>query len=63
MGEMHRFFALPESFRDERVLLDSSETRHLRDVLRLNECDNVVVFDVSGNEYSFNVTGIKKNAN
>jgi 16S rRNA (uracil1498-N3)-methyltransferase len=58
---MHRFFALPESFRDERVLLDSSETRHLRDVLRLNEGDNVVVFDGCGNEYSCTVTGIKKN--
>ena len=61
MGDMHRFFALPESFRDERVLLDSSETRHLRDVLRLNEGDNVVVFDGCGGEYSCTVAEIKKN--
>jgi 16S rRNA (uracil1498-N3)-methyltransferase len=61
MGDLHRFFALPESFRDERVLLDSSETRHLRDVLRLNEGDNVVVFDGCGGEYSCTIAEIKKN--
>jgi 16S rRNA (uracil1498-N3)-methyltransferase len=58
---MHRFFALPESFRDERVLLDSSETRHLRDVLRLALGANVTVFDGCGGEYSCTVVEIKKN--
>jgi 16S rRNA (uracil1498-N3)-methyltransferase len=58
---MHRFFALPESFRDERVLLDSGETRHLRDVLRLTEGANVTVFDGCGSEYSCTVAEIKKN--
>jgi len=58
---MHRFFALPESFRDERVLLDSSETRHLRDVLRLASGANVTVFDGCGGEYSCTVVEIKKN--
>jgi len=57
---MHRFFALPESFRDERVLLDSGETRHLRDVLRLAEGANVTVFDGCGSEYSCTVVEIKK---
>lgn len=57
---MHRFFALPESFRDERVLLDSGETRHLRDVLRLAEGANVTVFDGCGAEYSCTVVEIKK---
>lgn len=58
---MHRFFALPESFRDDRVLLDSAETRHLRDVLRLAGGANVVVFDGCGNEYNCTVVEIKKN--
>ena len=57
---MHRFFALPESFRDERILLDSGETRHLRDVLRLAEGANVTVFDGCGAEYSCTVVEIKK---
>src|SRR3954468_2325633 len=56
----HRFFALPESFRDERVLLDSGETRHLRDVLRLAEGANVNVFDGCGREFSCTVVEIKK---
>lgn len=56
----YRFFALPESFRDERVLLDSGETRHLRDVLRLTEGTNVNVFDGCGREFSCTVVEIKK---
>ena len=56
----YRFFALPESFRDERVLLDSGETRHLRDVLRLTEGANVNVFDGCGREFSCTVVEIKK---
>jgi len=56
----YRFFALPESFRDERVLLDSGETRHLRDVLRLAEGANVNVFDGCGREFSCTVVEIKK---
>jgi 16S rRNA (uracil1498-N3)-methyltransferase len=58
---MHRFFALPESFRDERVLLDAEETHHLRDVIRLTEGANVVVFDGCGGEFNCTVTEIKKN--
>jgi 16S rRNA (uracil1498-N3)-methyltransferase len=58
---MHRFFALPESFREDRVLLDSAETRHLRDVLRLAEGANVVVFDGCGNEFNCTIAEIKKN--
>lgn len=57
---MHRFYAVPESFRDERVLLDSGETRHLRDVLRLTSGANVIVFDGCGGEYSCTVVEIRK---
>ena len=61
MADTYRFFALPESFRDERVLLDAEETHHLRDVLRLNEGANVAVFDGCGSEYSCTVAEVKKN--
>lgn len=61
MADIHRFFALPESFRDDRVLLDSTETHHLRDVLRLAEGANVTVFDGCGGEYGCTVAEIKKN--
>ena len=61
MADTYRFFALPESFRDERVLLDAEETHHLRDVLRLTEGANVTVFDGCGCEFSCTVAEVKKN--
>jgi len=56
----HRFYAMPESFRDDRVLLDRGETRHLRDVLRLDVGANVIVFDGCGREFSCTVTAMRK---
>jgi 16S rRNA (uracil1498-N3)-methyltransferase len=58
---MHRFYAHPSTLHDEHLILDISETRHLRDVLRLADGANVVVFDGQGNEYSCTVAEIKKN--
>jgi len=56
----HRFYAMPESFRDDRVLLDLGETRHLRDVLRLDVGSNVNVFDGCGREFCCTVAEIRK---
>jgi 16S rRNA (uracil1498-N3)-methyltransferase len=58
---MHRFYAHPATLHDEHFVLDIGETRHLRDVLRLTEGANVIVFDGQGNEYACTVTEIKKN--
>ena len=58
---MHRFYANPATLRDEHFVLDIGETRHLRDVLRLSEGANIIVFDGQGNEYECTVTEIKKN--
>ena len=57
---MHRFYTPPDSFHDERVLLNASETRHLRDVLRLGVGSNVNVFDGEGHEFLCTVTLICK---
>jgi 16S rRNA (uracil1498-N3)-methyltransferase len=57
----HRFYAHPATLHDEHFVLDFGETRHLRDVLRLTEGANVVVFDGQGNEYACTVTEIRKN--
>ncbi|HYN84879.1 MAG TPA: 16S rRNA (uracil(1498)-N(3))-methyltransferase [Pyrinomonadaceae bacterium] len=48
-----RFYAPPESFADEgrRVVLSAEETRHLRDVLRVREGEEVGVFDGEGREF------------
>jgi len=57
---MRRFFAPPENFSDERVRLDKDETRHLRDVLRLREGEEVSVFDGEGREYRCTISEIGK---
>ena len=57
---MHRFYTPPDSFHDESVVLNASETRHLRDVLRLGVGSNVNVFDGEGHEFLCTVTLICK---
>jgi 16S rRNA (uracil1498-N3)-methyltransferase len=57
---MRRFYAPPENFHDETVSLNTDETRHLRDVLRLRENETVQVFDGDGREFSCRIEKIKK---
>jgi len=49
-----RFYVPPSAFalRDKTVTLSAEETRHARDVLRLEPGDEVYVFDGEGREYS-----------
>ncbi|MDQ3798805.1 MAG: 16S rRNA (uracil(1498)-N(3))-methyltransferase [Acidobacteriota bacterium] len=58
---MRRFYAPPENFQgDDKITLDSEQTRHLRDVLRLREEENVFIFDGEGKEFSAVVEKIGK---
>lgn len=57
---MRRFFASPNQFENETVVLDESETRHLRDVLRLQSGDIIHVFNGAGQEFECYVEEIKK---
>ncbi len=54
-----RFYAPPDSFAADgaRVALSAEETRHLRDVLRLREGEEVYVFDGRGREFLCAVGG------
>lgn len=58
---MRRFFSPPEGFTSTGVTLDIDETRHLRDVLRLRQGEDVSVFDGTGKEFLCEVAKISKN--
>lgn len=57
---MRRFYASPEQFKSDVIVLNEDETRHLRDVLRLREGAEVRVFDGAGKEFSCVVESISK---
>ena len=57
---MRRFYAPKQNFSDLQVILDSDETRHLRDVLRLKSGDDVSVFDGEGGEFECSISTIGK---
>src|SRR5688572_10403867 len=57
---MRRFFSPPENFTKSNVALDESETRHLRDVLRLKSGEAVTVFDGDGREFECRIDEIQK---
>ena len=47
---MHRFYLAPENWQPDSLVLTGSEAHHLRNVLRLEPGDKVVVFDGRGRE-------------
>ena len=57
---MRRFYAPKEQFQDNKITLDSDETRHLRDVLRLKENDTIQVFDGENQEFLCRIEKIEK---
>lgn len=59
---MRRFYAPAENFRGQDVILSEDETRHLRDVLRLQVGDDVSVFDGLGREFKCTIDTIDKKA-
>lgn len=57
---MRRFFAPPENFEGQSLTLGEDETRHLRDVLRLQSGSEVRVFDGLGREFLCLVENVGK---
>lgn len=59
-----RFYAPPANFaRDEKsVTLSAEETRHARDVLRLQSGDEIHVFDGAGREFHCTVQAINRDS-
>ena len=57
---MRRFYAPVEQFEGSSVKLSTEETRHLRDVLRLNAGDRVQIFDGEGREFVAEIVTVGK---
>lgn len=57
---MRRFFAAPENFSEDEIILSDDESRHLRDVLRLREGERAAVFDGRGNEFLCSIERIER---
>jgi 16S rRNA (uracil1498-N3)-methyltransferase len=57
---MRRFYAPPENFHDAEITLDFEQTKHLRDVLRLRDGENINIFDGAGREFSCVIEKIGK---
>jgi 16S rRNA (uracil1498-N3)-methyltransferase len=59
-----RFYAPPAAFGpgEQSVKLSAEETRHARDVLRLQSGDEVFVFDGAGREFQCTVQTIKRDS-
>lgn len=59
-----RFYAPPSAFSPDgqSATLGTEETRHLRDVLRLRQGDEIYVFDGAGREFRAAVQTIKKDS-
>lgn len=57
---MRRFYASTESFYDRGLTLGQTETRHIRNVLRLSFGDKIQVFDGNGNEFLCEIVGTVK---
>ncbi len=57
---MRRFYASADNFESDQVTLGVDETRHLRDVLRLEVGDEIAVFDGVGNEFRCSIREITK---
>ncbi len=55
----HRFYLSPGSSATDSVLLDESESHHLKDVLRLRPGATVFVFDGAGHEYTCRIEGFE----
>ena len=57
---MRRFYTPKNNFKEKAITLDSDETRHLQNVLRLSEGEKVRVFDGAGHEFLCVIEKIEK---
>jgi len=57
---MNRFFVSESDFQSEHVVLGKRQAHQIRNVLRMNKGDRIIVLDNTGYEYEVVLTEIKK---
>lgn len=57
---MRRFYTPKQNFQANKAILNKTETRHLRDVLRLREGTQIQIFDGEGKEFLGTIKRISK---
>ncbi len=60
LSEMNRFFVSTSDFQDEQVVLGKRQAHQIRNVLRMNRGDRIIVLDNTGYEYGVVLTEIEK---
>lgn len=58
---MHRFFINKKNIKDNSVIIDGEDVKHIKNVLRLKEGEEVVVCDGESSDYLITIETINKN--
>lgn len=59
---MHRFFISPQAIRDNRVVMRGTVVHQIRDVLRMEPGDEIVLLDNSGSAYRAELVTVDRDA-
>jgi 16S rRNA (uracil1498-N3)-methyltransferase len=59
---LHRFFVSAENLQDEKIVLSGTQAHQIRDVLRLEPGENIIVLDNKGAEFEVALTDVARNA-
>lgn len=58
---MHRFYVNKEDILDGKIIINNEDVKHIRNVLRLNKDDILVICDGENTDYKVKITNINKN--
>ena len=57
---MHRFYVGTESIEDNRIVITGSDVNHIKNVLRLNKGEKIVICDGQGKDYYCIIDNVAK---
>ena len=58
---MNRFFVKPEQISDKKIILEGTDVNHIKNVLRLQENDKIIICDGQGREFDCIIVNINCN--